>query len=101
VSARVADCFALLVAGNRTAPNRQQTLRATLDWSYDLLTHRERALLRRLVICAGEFDLDAAEAICAADPIPPQDVLALLAELVDKSLVTVVEGSTPARYRLL
>lgn len=101
IADRLADCFALLIAGSRTAPNRQQTLRATLDWSYDLLFDPERALLRRLAVFAGEFDVEAVEAVCQSPPIAAQDALALLAQLVDKSLVTVIPGAHPARYRLL
>jgi predicted ATPase/serine/threonine protein kinase len=97
---RLADRFRLLAAGSRTAPSRQQTLRATIDWSWDLLADEERALLRRLSVFAGGFELEAAEAVCAGGRVETSDVLDLLSRLVDKSLVTVGERAT-VRYRVL
>ena len=64
IAARLDDRFRLLTGGSRTAPPRQQTLRATMDWSYELLTRPERLLLQRLAVFAGSFSLEAAEAIC-------------------------------------
>ena len=101
LAARLEDRFQLLTGGSRTALPRQQTLRATLDWSYDLLDEPERLLLRRLTVFAGGWTLEAAEAICAGEGIAPEAVLDLLAGLVNKSLVLLEEGRTGARYRLL
>ncbi|OFX28072.1 MAG: hypothetical protein A2Z07_05320 [Armatimonadetes bacterium RBG_16_67_12] len=101
IALRLNDRFRLLVGGSRTAPSRQQTLRAALDWSYVLLAERERALLGRLSVFAGGWTLDAAEAICAGEGIGPGDVLDLLTLLIDKSLVIVDEREGDLRYRLL
>ncbi len=76
--ARLDDCFRLLVGGSRTAPTRQQTLAATLDWSYGLLSEHERLLFRRLSVFNGGFTLEAAEAVCAGDGITSAEVLDLL-----------------------
>jgi predicted ATPase/DNA-binding CsgD family transcriptional regulator len=104
ISERLADRFALLTTGNRTAPRRQRTLRAAIDWSHDLLSEPEQVLLRRLSVFAG-WSLDMAEQVCAdLDPgdITAADVLDLLAALVDKSLVVrEAEALGQARYRLL
>ena len=103
LAARLDDALALLGGGDRAAPPRQRTLRATLDWSYQLLGDEERTLLHRLSIFVGGWTLDAAEVICAGGAIPPGDILVLLAGLVDQSLVQVEEDvATPeVRYRLL
>jgi predicted ATPase/DNA-binding CsgD family transcriptional regulator len=101
IAARLADRFGLLTTGNRGAPARQKTLRATLDWSHDLLTAGEQVLLRRLSVFAG-WSLDMAEQVCSGDGIEPREVLDLLAGLVDKSLVArEPEVLGQARYRLL
>ena len=101
IDARLGNRFQLLAAGPRTAPPRQQTLRATVDWSYELLTGPEQVLLRRLSVFAG-WNLDMAEQICASAEIPAPMVLDVLAALIDKSLVTVdYELDGDARYRLL
>jgi len=94
---RLEKSFGLLTAGSRTTVSRQQTLRATLDWSYDLLSDPEKILFRRLSIFAGRFTLDAAEAVCGDEHLRPDAVLDLLARLVDKSIVTLDAG----RYRCL
>jgi predicted ATPase len=99
IASRVNDRFRLLTTGDRTALPRQQTLRALIDWSYDLLTEAERVLFRRLAVFAGGWTLEAAEAVGAGGQIAQDEVLDLLADLVDKSLV-VVEGEA-GRYRLL
>jgi predicted ATPase/DNA-binding CsgD family transcriptional regulator len=99
--AKLDDRFRLLTGGSRTALPRQQTLRAAMDWSYDLLSEPERALLRRLSVFAGGWTLEAAEAICAGGGIDSPDVLDLLTRLVDKSLVVVEPPREEARYRLL
>jgi predicted ATPase/DNA-binding CsgD family transcriptional regulator len=101
IAARLGDRFQLLASGDRTAPVRQQTLRAAVDWSFELLTEPEQVLLRRLAVFSG-WNLEMAEQVCADDAIPAAQVLDLLAALIDKSLVTLdgeLEGD--ARYRLL
>lgn len=98
---RLADRFRLLTSGSRTALPRQQTLQATLDWSYRLLEGDERSLLRRLGVFAGSWTLEAAEAVCVGTPLEAWQVLDLLTRLVDKSLVILDDGSDAARYRLL
>lgn len=99
--ARLDDQFRLLTGGSRTALPRQQTLRAAMDWSYDLLSETERALLRRLSVFAGTWTLEAAEAVCTGGSIESPDLLDLLTHLVDKSLVVVDPPRGEARYRLL
>jgi len=77
-------------------------LRATIDWSHDLLSEQERSLFRRLAVFAGGFSLEAVEAICSINEIKTADILNLLSHLIDKSLVTVeAQESREARYRLL
>ena len=101
ISDRLSDRFHLLGAGIRTAPPRQRTLRATVDWSYELLTGQERLLLRRLAVFSS-WNLEAAERVCADDQLPAEAVLDLLAALIDKSLVALDgEEAGDARYRLL
>lgn len=98
---RLADRFRLLSRGNRNVPNRQQTLRACVDWSFDLCTKPERRLWARLSVFAGGFELDAVEGVCADEKLPVDELLDLVAGLIDKS-VLVRDGSGPvARYRLL
>jgi predicted ATPase/class 3 adenylate cyclase len=87
IAERLSDRFRLLAAGDRSALPRQQTLRALIDWSYDLLSEAERMLLCRLAVFAGGFTLEAAEAIASSDRIAENDVMDLLAQLIDKSLV--------------
>ena len=99
IAARLDDRFRLLVHGSRTAERRQQTLQALIDWSYDLLTQSEEALLRRLSVFAGGWTLEAAEAVAADGEIAESDVLDLLTRLVEKSLVAVDPDT--GRYRLL
>jgi predicted ATPase/tRNA A-37 threonylcarbamoyl transferase component Bud32 len=122
---RLDDRFRLLAGGSRTAPTRQQTLRATLDWSYGLLTEGEQALLQRLSVFSGGWTLEAAEAVCPPSsvlrPPPPAggrsspgdeqrvedrgqratDILDLLTRLVDKSLVVTHERGRETRYGIL
>ena len=95
------DACRLLVGGARTAPARQQTLRAALDWSHDLLTEPERVVFRRLAVFAGSFDLAAAEHVAAGGPIAAADVLDILSHLADRSLVSVQWATPSARYRML
>src|SRR6266542_3339052 len=98
---RLDDAFGLLVGGSRTAPRRQQTMRATLDWSHGLLSEPECVIFQRLAVFAGGWSLEAAEAVCARGEVEPRDVLPMLAQLVDRSLVQVEERAGRARYRLL
>ena len=98
---RLDDSIHLLVGGSRTAASRHQTLRATLDWSYGLLSDDERAVFRRLAAVAESCSLDAAEAICVDGDVAQSDVLDLLQRLVDKSMVVMYERDGEARYRLL
>ncbi len=101
IVARLVDRFGLLTSGDRTAPPRQRTLRAAIDWSHELLTTTEKMLLRRLSVFAG-WSLEMAEQVCSDDAIPARDMLDLTAALVDKSLVVVEpEVLGQARYRLL
>lgn len=100
IAVRLDDRFRLLSAGSRTAVPRQQTLRATVDWSYALLSEPERTLLRRLSAFAGSWTLEAAEAVCGGDDIASHAVLNLLAQLIDKSLVTTEEQQGAMRYRM-
>ena len=103
LSARLDDRFRLLTIGNRTAPPRQQTLQAAIDWSYGLLTPPERLVLQRLAAFAGGCVLDAAEAVCAGDGVAASAVQGLLSRLVAKSLVVLETPASggEARYRLL
>jgi predicted ATPase len=87
IAARLDDRFKLLTGGSRTTVRRQQTLQAAIDWSYSLLTEKERGLLRRLSIFADGCTIEAAEAVCAGEGIEEHEVLDLLTQLVDKSLV--------------
>jgi predicted ATPase/DNA-binding SARP family transcriptional activator len=93
--------FRLLTGGSRTALERQQTLRATVAWSYALLTGAEQLLLRRLSVFAVGFGLAAAEGVCGSGGLDVLDVAALLGSLVDKSLVIAEPTATTLRYRLL
>src|SRR5262249_22537357 len=102
IAARLDQRFRLLTGGSRAALPRQQTLRATLDWSYDLLSEPERLLLNRLAVFAGGWSLEAAEAVCSDERIAQGDILDLLVQLVGKSLVLAEEaGDAIERYRLL
>ena len=100
LAARLDDRFRLLTGGARTADPRQQTLRATVDWSWELLEEPDRRLFRRLAVFEGGWTLDAAEAVCTGDGVVTGDVLDGLARLVDRSLVVAV-GGQPARFRML
>jgi non-specific serine/threonine protein kinase len=101
IAARLDRRFQLLTGGSRAALQRQQTLHAAVAWSYDLLTPPERELFHRLAVFAGEFDLDTVESVCADDLIEPSQILDLLAELLDKSLVSARPQGNIVRYRML
>ena len=93
--------FRLLTGGERVAIERHQTLRATIDWSYDLMSDPEKRLLARLSVFAGGCTLEAAEAVCGNDPIEVDEVLELLVGLVARSLVVADDAEPETRYRLL
>ncbi len=95
---RLDDRFRLLTVGARTALPRQQTLRAVVDWSYDLLFEDERRLFARLSVFAGGCDLDAAEAVCADGQVPAGEILDVVSRLVDKSLVAAPNAGPDARF---
>jgi predicted ATPase/class 3 adenylate cyclase len=102
LASRLEDRFRALRSGSRTANPRQQTLRATIDWSHELLTDVERVLFRRLSVFAGGFGLEAAEAVCADADLEKLDVVDVLSRLVDKSLVLSGDRSGGrTRYRIL
>ncbi len=101
IAQRLHDALQLLGGGRRSAPSRQQTLLAALDWSRALLSEPEQAVFRRLAVFAGGSDLGAVEAICAGAGVDEADVLDLLQQLVDKSLLLAVPRTTRNRYRLL
>jgi non-specific serine/threonine protein kinase len=101
ITARLDDRFNLLTTGNRTVLPRHQTLRATIDWSFDLLPEDTRILFRRLAVFAGGFTLNAAESICSDELLPAPTVLDVLTRLVDRSLVIVEHQHEEERYRML
>ena len=101
IAERLEDRFQLLTGGSRTALERHQTLRAAIDWSYNLLTEPEQLLLRRLSAFVGGWTLGAAESVCGFGGIEASNVLDLLTHLVDKSLVTVDTHAGEARYHML
>jgi predicted ATPase/DNA-binding SARP family transcriptional activator len=101
IARRLDDAFRLLTSGSRTALPRHRTLRATMEWSYQLLTEREQVLMRRLSLFFGSFTLDAAEVVCTGDPLETEDILDGVSALVDKSIVAMEPGDGVARYRLL
>ena len=101
INLRLRDRFKLLTGGSRVLQQRQQTLRALVDWSYDLLSADEQTTLSRLAVFIGGFDLAAAEAVCGVDPLDPFDQLDLLSSLVEKSLVMADEVDAHTRYRML
>jgi predicted ATPase/DNA-binding SARP family transcriptional activator len=98
---RLSERFRLLVGGDRAALTRHQTLKATLDWSYDLLAPEEQHVLDRLSVFSGGATLAAAEAVCTAPPVIATDVLPMLGELVDQSMVVLDTAGIEPRYRLL
>ncbi len=101
IALRLQDSLRLLNRGDRAALPRQQTLRATLDWSYDLLSEPEKRLLGFLTVFAGGCTLEAAEAVCVGDALNEFEALNLMTQLVDKSLIVYEEQRSAPRYRLL
>lgn len=97
---RLSARFDLLTGGSRGAPSRQQTLRTTIEWSYDLLAPVERTLLTRLCVFAGHFTLDDVEAVCCSADLPAADVVDLLSSLLDKSLVIKEDADGAVCYLL-
>src|SRR6202012_455290 len=95
---RLDDRFALLSRGARTALPRQRTLRAVVDWSYDLLFDDERRLFARLAVFTGGGELSSAEAVCADDDVPREEILDLLSRLVDKSLLPATDNGGETRF---
>ena len=101
VAERLDDRFRLLTGGARTALRRHQTLRAVVDWSYDLLFDDERHLFARLAVFSGGCELTAAEAVCADDHVPAGEILDVVSRLVDKSLVTAADAGGTTRFTQL
>jgi predicted ATPase len=101
INSRLKNRYKLLTGGGKVLLERQQTLRALVDWSYDLLHDHERVLLARLSVFAGGFDMAAAEQVCGTEPLAPEDVLDLLGALADKSLLMLDEQDFVTRYRML
>ena len=98
---RLDERFRLLTGGSRTALPRQQTMRALIDWSYDLLSEAERNLFRRVSVFVGGWTLEAATSVCSDETLADWDIVELLGSLVDKSLVVVELGLEDQRYRML
>jgi predicted ATPase/DNA-binding CsgD family transcriptional regulator len=98
---RLDDRLRLLVAAHGTAPGRGQTLRATVDWSYELLSEEERILWRRVSAFAGSFGLEAAEVVCSGAGLERERIIDVVGSLVAKSILTMVHGGRRGRYRLL
>ena len=101
INTRLKDRYKLLTGGARVHDERQQTLRALVDWSYELLTEAEQTVLARLSAFAGGFDMPAAEAVCGAEPLLADDVLDLIESLLEKSLVMLDDRDEGMRYRML
>jgi predicted ATPase/DNA-binding CsgD family transcriptional regulator len=101
ILSRLDDRYALLTGGERGRPGRQQTLRASIEWSYHLCTPAEQRLWARLCVFAGSFELDAAEGVCSGGDIAGDEMVDLVSGLVDKSIVGRQERGTVVRYRLL
>jgi non-specific serine/threonine protein kinase len=101
INTRLKDRYKILTGGARGSQQRQQTLRALVDWSYDLLSEAEQTVLKRLGVFVGGFELAAAEQVCGAEPLSSGDVLDLIGSLVEKSLVMLEERDEGTRYRVL
>jgi non-specific serine/threonine protein kinase len=101
IAARLDDRFSLLTGGSRTAVPRHQTLRAAIDWSYDLLPEKEQTLFCRLAVFAGGWTLEEAQAVCAGEEIEEDEILDLLTHLMDKSLLIVRQQDDTTRFQML
>ena len=101
INTRLKDRYKILTGGARVHDERQRTLRALVDWSYELLTEPEQTALARFSVFAGGFDMPAAEEVCGADPLLAEDVLDLIESLIEKSLVMLDDRDESMRYRML
>ena len=101
VAERLDDRFRLLTSGNRRSMPRHRTLRAVVEWSWELLTDAEQVLARRLAVFAGAVRAESVTAVCAGPELPAADVVYVLSSLVEKSLVEAVDGDRGMRYRML
>ncbi|MEO8122872.1 MAG: NB-ARC domain-containing protein, partial [Burkholderiales bacterium] len=101
INTRLKDRYKILTGGARVHDERQRTLRALVDWSYELLTEPEQTALARFSVFAGGFDMSAAEEVCGADPLLADDVLDLIESLIEKSLVMLDDRDESMRYRML
>jgi non-specific serine/threonine protein kinase len=101
IAQRLTDRFQLLSGGSRAAPPHHQTLRALIDWSYELLSPDERRLFERLAVFAGGWTIEAAEIVCAVDELEPAAISGLLAALVERSLVVAEPVGDEMRYHML
>jgi predicted ATPase len=101
IAAGLDDCFHLLSGGSRTALVRHRALRATIDWSHDLLRPAERTLFRRLAVFVGGWTREAAETVCDGEPLSGSDIFDILLRLVEQSLLNVQVDDGPTRYRFL
>ncbi len=101
ILSRLQDRYRLARVGDQEAPARHQTLRAAIEWSFDLCSDSQRALWRRFSVFAGDFDIDAAEVVCAGDGLEASEVFTGLAGLLDKSVLVRMDGGVRARYRML
>ena len=101
INKRLDDRFRLLTGGSRTAPPQHQTLQAAIDWSYELLLPTEQTLFQRLAVFSNGWTLESAESICSDIDVQPEEVLELLTQLINKSLINKAEGIGETRYRML
>jgi tetratricopeptide (TPR) repeat protein len=101
INLRLRDRYKMLTGGSKVLQERQQTLRALVDWSYDLLSPAQQTTLQRVSVFVDGFDLAAAEAVCGADPLDPLDVMDLLGSLVEESLLMTQQIEGVTRYRSL
>ena len=101
IAKRLDDRFRLLIGGSRTVLERHQTLRAAIDWSYNLLSPAEQTLFRRLSVFVGGWTLEAAESVCEGGSVKSEDVLYLMEQLINKSLVIKEEEPSESRYHML
>src|SRR5207302_5205289 len=101
VAERLRDRFRLLTGGSSARLPRHRTLRALIEWSYELADDRERILLARAGVFSGGFSLEAAEEICSGEVVTSEEILDIIAELVDQSLIVVEDRSGRTRYGML
>ena len=101
ITAKLDDRFRLLTGGRRTAPKRQQTLKALIDWSYDLLSPAEQSVFRRMGIYVGSASLESIEAVCVSEEVSANDVFEIISMIIDKSLIIAEKNDNNTRYRML